>query len=352
MRGFSAINEALLVEICERFAADGRPVKIVRWLREEHGIDISPEDVHKRILPWAKRLGLFWVFAPPCDRLARLIAEKYDQDPERIHVVDTRKENARRDVTRAAAALTVNLIREVQQLKAARQGDERDRVHVGLGGGRTVRQTSEALAKLLRLEPLLPDLAFHAISSGFSVDDPLSAPVTFLPRFQELPGDVRLFGLFAPAVVATSRYPEVKRNPGVRESFRQAKSIDIVLTSLARAEDPHGALAEFARFSGRQGFDEAALKRAGWLGDIQYIPYSARGPIDVDARVRAVTLFEYKDLRALARSPGKHVVLVASPCGVCKEFKTDAVRPLLERKELRVWTHVLIDRSTAQELVR
>ncbi len=53
----------------------------------------------------------------------------------------------------------------------------------------------------------------------------------------------------------------------------------------------------------------------------------------------------------LARKPNKHVVLVAAPCGICNEPKGAAIRPLLKEENLRLWNHLFIDLTTAQNLL-
>ena len=229
-------------------------------------------------------------------------------------------------------------------------GEKKKRVHVGLGGGETIRQMAQLLATRLRNEAFLPKLALHAISSGFNVSDPRTAPVTFLNFFENIATDIEYYGLFAPAVVATSEYERVKDMVGVKESFEAAERIDIVLTSLATATDKHGALRQFAKV-GSKGFKTDALRAARWIGDLQYQPYSKKGPIEVDVGVRAVTLFDLRDLREFAGRRNKHVVVAAGPCGSCVTPKTAAVAPLLECQELKVWTKLVMDLSTAKELL-
>jgi DNA-binding transcriptional regulator LsrR (DeoR family) len=138
---------------------------------------------------------------------------------------------------------------------------------------------------------------------------------------------------------------------GVAESFRAAADIDIVITSLATAREPHGSLRQFFR-AGPRGLRVRALEKAGWRADLQYAPYSESGPIDVDAGMRAVTLFELRDLRKLASRPDKRVIVIAAPCHQCRELKTEAIRPLLEKPELAVWTHLVTDQRTAGQLVK
>ena len=93
------------------------------------------------------------------------------------------------------------------------------------------------------------------------------------------------------------------------------------------------------------------LRRSGWIGDVIYRPYSGTEPIVTREGIRAVSLFELEDLIALVHKPNKHVVLVAGPCGICNETKGAALLPLLREAGLKLWTHVLMDLTTAQSLL-
>ena len=56
----------------------------------------------------------------------------------------------------------------------------------------------------------------------------------------------------------------------------------------------------------------------------------------------------------MASTRDKYVILVVGPCGQpdCdKKFKTDALQPLLEVPGLRVFTLLVIDISTAENLL-
>ena len=63
------------------------------------------------------------------------------------------------------------------------------------------------------------------------------------------------------------------------------------------------------------------------------------------------TLLELDQLRDMASSSDKHVVVVAGPCALCTKSRSDAVRPLFEEKKLRLWSHFVMDMVTATELL-
>ena len=88
------------------------------------------------------------------------------------------------------------------------------------------------------------------------------------------------------------------------------------------------------------------------VGDVQYNPFSENGPVLFDSGVRAVTLFELDELKELAEKKGKYVVLVSGPCWKCKKLRTHALRPLVANPRLKVWSHLVTDLATAEDLVK
>ena len=124
----------------------------------------------------------------------------------------------------------------------------------------------------------------------------------------------------------------------------------IVFSSLGSASHGHGDFYSFMQLGKKRGLK--VLEKAGWIGDVQYRPYSATGPITEDTEIRAVTLLELDELRAMANSADKHVVLVAGPCGICAKTRSDAVRPLFEEPKLRLWSRFVMDIQTARDLLK
>ena len=279
---------------------------------------------------------------PPQQELTERLAARYALDPARVRVVATRGKAANEHVSWAGSDLVLDLMLEV--------GARKKRVHLGLGSGWTTLQVARRLALRLRTEFSGPDLVLHALSSGFDITDPLRAPVAFFGSFQNLPMKVDYFGLFVSAAVPWNMYEDVKTQPGVRESFEHAARgrhrRDLAGQRGRRARRPQSVPAA-------TGSNDALgdLKRQGWVGDVQYLPYSTKAPITVGSGVRAVTLFELADLVAMVRSGDKHVVLIGGPCGDCAVSKTEALRPLLEEPSLRVWSHLVLDAGTAERLL-
>lgn len=331
------LSDELLFAVCEKFLNLEKPTQIAEWV-EENGPPCTREQiyplVHKALKQDFVRLN------PPRDLLmAQQLVQKYPQAAD-VRVVSTRGSSAIEHLGSAAAELVSSLIKDLCKSKPE--------VHLGFGAGGSTQQVARQLGSLLRKETGLPKLVIHAMSSGFAVNDPLTAPIAFFSYFAEIIPTPGFVGLFAPAVVKYKEYDKVKSWPGVADSFKQAKKLDIVITSLARAEDEHGLLNRFLRDNNAIGLRN--LERAGWVGDVQWRPYGKNGPITADTGRRAVTLFELDQLKSMVEK-GKHVVLVAGPCGRCGESKSSALRPLLEQPDLRVANHLVTDIATVEKLL-
>jgi hypothetical protein len=205
------------------------------------------------------------------------------------------------------------------------------------------------LALLMRKVRDLPPIGLHATSSGFAVDLTQTAPVTFFGFFEGVTRDITEVGMFGPPYVEDADWEATTTRMGVAESVRGSSKIDIVVTSLAAAHDPHSGLrSEAKKIKGANL--EKKLDRRGWVGDVQHLPYSDAGPI-LDLGHRPVTLFDLAGLATIACHPKKHVVLVSPPCPACQRTRARALAPLLSRKSLAVWTHLVTDVPTARDLL-
>jgi DNA-binding transcriptional regulator LsrR (DeoR family) len=333
---------------------------IAQWLNREFGRhDITRERVYP--LFWEALRRKFLFLQPPRERdLARRIAALYELDrfqeaPETLQVVNTRGPGVLRHVASVGADVVLSLIKRAGRRKQAEGRKDRS-VHVGLGGGATAMMVAERLASRIRSDLDCPKLVLHALTAGgFLVDQPTEAPVTYFSYFHDVLSEPEYVGLFSATVVPTEQYDQVIASPGVRESFARAEEIDIVITSFASAEDPHGLLKKYLQHLVEKGeMDKKALEAMealGWVGDVQFRPYTAEGPMADGCPVRAVTLFEPSALVQRVQQPDKYVVLLAGPCHECGQTKTKALIPLLRQPALRLWTHLVTDLKTAHELV-
>jgi hypothetical protein len=114
--------------------------------------------------------------------------------------------------------------------------------------------------------------------------------------------------------------------------------------------DPHDLLALFLKDSGQ---DLKALRRQGWLGNVQYRPFTANGPVhETPDQLRAVTVFELEDLVNLARDRTKELILMARQCRAWPRAHAGALRTLLRAPSLKLFSRLVLDRATAAELLK
>jgi DNA-binding transcriptional regulator LsrR (DeoR family) len=221
-------------------------------------------------------------------------------------------------------------------------------VALGLGPGRATLDFARHLGYLLHSEIQIPRIKLFCVCAGSPAESPEFAPVSF---FNLMPRNVisGCIGLFAENLVPQEDFEAIKGRPGVVEAFEARREIDIVVTSMGDFDDEHDL---FRMFLEKSGVDIQMLQAQGWVGSVQYRPYTRSKPVtEKRGELRAVTLFELSDFVKLAHEEDKHVVLIARQCGVCGRTRAAALRPLLEIPELRVWRQIVMDTATANELV-
>ena len=341
----------------------GAASSVADWLRKIKG---RPDITREKIYPmfWEACNRGFLLLQPPTEHHLRKKLENsfaLYKHPGEVTVVNVSGENAALHVTSTAADQIVELIERVWKEKKGKYPNDPQKhaVHLGMGAGFATMLVARRLAYKIRSGTEVPQIVLHAISSGgFLPNEPYKSPSTYFSYFDPVLMDVKFVALFSATVVSNSDYENQKANPAIRSSFEKRDEIDIVVTSLAAAEHEHGLLGRYLRHLIDQHLiSQDVLDKmlaAGWVGDVQFRPYSAKGPLPENVcPVRAVTLFELNELVEIAkdRSNGKHVVLVAGPCGECGETKKNALYPLLANENLRLWTHLIVDAKTAKELL-
>ena len=363
-------TDELVFAVCDRYLAQldeqynphsgnadggrkGAAAAIAEWLKEKWGReDLTREKIYPLFWEAARRRFLF--LQPPREQyLSQRVTDTYqighDEDDERsVEVVNVRGSEAIRHVTSAGAERLLALVRKI--------GEHTQPVHIGLGAGYSAMMVAKYLASRIRSDPSCPSLVLHALSAGgFLVDKPQRSPIMYFNYFDDVLTEVEFVALFSQTIVSNQDYQQIRHSPGVQRAFERADEIDIVVTSFASAEDEHGMLRQFLEHLVAAGeLDPSALqgmRDAGWIGDVQFRPYSPQGPIVEECPVRAVTLFELSDLVQIAQTPGKYVVLLARPCGECGRLKTESLKPLLTEPSLRLWTHLVLDVDTASALL-
>jgi hypothetical protein len=360
------LDDIYVYEVARRWLhGHEKVVAIAAWLVENHGDHLPwrrPNESRRKsiqttrvkiydILRIAAERGFFRENPPLHVELAEKLRLRFhvDEKHRQVTVVNTTSAVASDEVANAGAETALKLIR--------RLGETKERVHIALGAGYTGMRVAKRLGELVGAEPNCPKLALHALTSGFSVDNPLTAPVTFFRFFDETKVDIEFVGLFAAAFANYDGYDNLKGKLWIRHSFERAAGVDIVITSLATSTHEHGMLNQF--LAADDSNTAHLLRQEGWIGDVQFLPYSLKGPIVLKEGIRAVTLFEFDELvRMTAAPPGaagesgsppqRHVVLVCGPCNLCGDLKTEALVPLMHVPALRVWSHLVTDARTAE----
>jgi DNA-binding transcriptional regulator LsrR (DeoR family) len=341
------IPDGVLVGLCEGFLEqDWNAERAAQWLRDQTpSIDVGRTRVYG-LLGEAKRRGLIRLQVRSAGTLEERLARVLGLDRDRLRVVDASGPVTGDQVAHRGAQMTLEVVR------ALAEATDYDLLRIGLGGGHTLRRVSTHLAEMLRREATdRPRLAVHALSSGFDPRVPQNAPITFLGMFESVADE--LVGLFTSGVYEHDDAQRLRDQPGVAESFRLARKIDVVVTSLASARDRTGPLYRFLSQPGRPELEQSRrqLLELGWVGDVLYEPYGDDGPIGAELPVQPVSLIKLRELRSLARHDQKAVVLVVGPSESGRS-KADALVPVLTRPSLRVWSHLVVDSGTAVDVLR
>ena len=332
------ITDELVFQVVEKIVEGKKATQIANEMQAQ-GVTLNREQVYV-LLNRAVERGFLRLCAPLDHTLTSRLSERYPQAHVRVVNVPDGS-NVVGQVAAAGAQLVLSLVKQL--------GQTQETVRLGLAAGNTLKMLSRELGILMRAEPELPHLVLQALSSGPSIKHPTRAPTSFFTFFQDLPVDVRFVGLFSAAVVQWNEFEQAKKLPGIQEAFKEKKHIDIVVMSMASANDEHGLYNHFMGLGKKSAVNK--LRRAGWVGDVHWHPFSEKGPIKVNTGVRSMTLFELDELAEWAARTDKHIVLMAAPCGQCGRTKSDALRPLLEEPALRVYNHLVTDVRTARELL-
>jgi hypothetical protein len=344
---WARIRPEVVFFACDAFFRKEKAEAIADEIRARFGEKVHRTQVYRLITEGRER-GYFQLTPPRDQELSRRLVDKFVKEgkrPKVVNVVSRGFRDALDHVAIAAAKTAVEVINDVHR----RTTTEPREVHVGFGAGATMMLVARYLAERLRSQATPPPLVLHALSSGFNVAYPATAPTAFFNFFHGIP-DVTYRGLFAPAYVRTVDWKSIRSQVGVRESFAEKDSLQVVITSLASSKDHHGELNRFMALNQEIGVRARKIldDEEGRLGDVIYRPFNARGPITRKTEIRAVTLFELEELVEFAADERKAVILVAGPCGDCGRSRSDALAPLLTEPSLAVWSHLVTDDETAR----
>jgi hypothetical protein len=300
---------------------------------------LTRESIYPRL---ARARALEYIkFVPPLNgRIADQIKEKFPNSKKtEVLVVQTRGAPYNEAVSAAAAELALHLLQGYLTKGESSVG-------LGLGPGKATLDFAKNLSERLRQSIGVPQVALFAITAGCLPTAPELAPVSFFNLFPSHRISKRV-ALFAETLVRAKDFPRMKQQIGVKEAFQAKSDIRIIVTALGDATDPHDLLVRFLKEAGKD------IAEMGAIGNVQYRPFSARGVIhEKPDDLRAVTLFELEELVQLARQKDRHVILIARQCGLCERNRANVLRLLLEREDLMVFSHLVLDLPTAEALLR
>ncbi len=370
-RSINDESDELVFAVCQRFfehiqgkSRKGVATAVAEWLAEEYGrADLTREKIYPLVWLGIRRNFLF-LQAPVEKELSAKIIDKFNlaqfltaQDGS-VNVVNVSGKEASKQVASVAADKIVELICKIEaekkrEAELKNEDPEKVRVHLGLGAGYAAMEIAKRLSS--RTLSQAPKLTLHAISSGgYYTAEPQYDPTTYFTYFIDKQLDVECVGFFSTPIVQNESYKQIMRKPSLRSAFERRDEIDVVVTSLATADDEHGLVRQYlGRLKRNDWIEEDALKTLksdGWVGDVLFQPYSKTSATQAKT-IRTVALFDLADIAEFVKTPNKHVVLIGGPCNACGALKTNALRPLLTEPSLRVWNHLFIDRETASQLV-
>lgn len=337
--------EEMLSVVCHLFIR-GLTTKEI----ERHMIDVYGETNFNRQHPYsfvrqaAQKGMLSFQFRP--DQRSGAVAHLRRKCPG-LKTIDVVPTVLMEDVAERAAAHLVDFMR-------TRPGGEQGDLRIGLMGGGTVLEICRALARMLSdldeaSKTKLPSLTFQALVVGDNVREPLEDPAAFFTYFADPAlNPIRRAYVSLHAPVFMDKKVEPHYIDHEFETLRgEALQCDVVLISAGCIGDPHSFLGSL-QASARETWSE--LLSAGCVGDLGRLPVGADGPLALSHFARPpCTLLTLEELSNIV-AKGRRVMLVAGPCGECKEPKPAVIETLL-----RLWNHghtlfsdLVIDNRTAR----
>ena len=310
--------------------------------------DLRPKLTREAIYPMiseAIRRGFLRLVPPVHQQLAERVRAKYPNlKGVTLSVVQTAGQHDNAKVSAVAAELAFAHLQDI--IRATNDPT----VSVGLGPGRATLDFCRAFSGLLAGYPEPVKLRLVAISAGCPANAPEYSSISFFNLFPKRLVEGRTVGLFAETLVPQDAFDRIKERPGVKEAFAEQKGINLVVTSMGDVRDEHDLLMMFLEQSPP---GKGRPRTEKWRGNVQYRPYTADGPVVENGKeLRAVTIFELKDLVQAASEKNRHVILMARQCGICGRTRAQALRPLLTNPNLKVFSTLVMDAATARDLLK
>ena len=253
-------------------------------------------------------------------------------------------------VPRRAAQIAVQFLAE----RAEGSGETCD-VGLGLGPGIATQLFTRHLGELMSnrsydtKSPLpgekLDDrvrLELFALTASVLPANASVAPISF---FNEIPAErvAARWALCAPNLVQLNEWEQLKSRSGVTEARQAARErVELVVTAMGDARDRDILKQLFQR----EGLADR-LDQAGYIGNVQYRPFNAGGPIEDQALGwRTANLFDIDELVDFRDRRDKRSILMINGKSV------EAIIPLLTHSSLRVFTDVVISLEDAERVIQ
>lgn len=327
--------------VCRLFCAGDKPSVIAERIQKEYAPNkFSRQSVH-RMLREAAEAGRFRFVPRASFVLSNKLRNRYGWLAD-VKVVHT---NEFEDVAYQGAQTLIDLVQEVSR-------NSPQEVHIGFAGGHAMHRLAQIFAQLLdESDADLPEmLVLHALVAGFDVRNPTTDPNTFFTLFNNRTSvntTYEYVGLHTPPVVRASEYDTLRNAEGIKESYDHAEDLDIIVTSAADWTDEHST---FRQYMEKSADCAEVLVKAGCIGDMLWRPVGSRGPLNVQTKIRSMTLIELGDLPSFTEK-GKHVLLVLGPCAFCRKPKSRILSAILASEE-RLISHLVVDTRSAKETLR
>lgn len=331
------------------------PADIAEVLKEHHGIVMAKNKPYQIIRNAAQR-GLLR-FVPLAEFALGDRLRKRFKHLQEVVVVNTTLPDG---VASRGAQLLMDIVKDSAELKGKDES-----VHIGFAGGFTMRGLTTYFSDLIIEEydsdaiancpipkrdrkPMPKKIHLHAMVSGFDIHDPTTDPNAMFTRFlfdPTIPLQPTFTAFHTPSMVNPEEFRSFRTQHGIKEAYEQRDKIEIVATSLASWDDDHS---KFATYMKRCPESAKKLESVGVVGDMMWLPVGQR-PIELETKIRAMTLMELRDLHEMIVKRDGKVLLCCGPCH-CKDRKTAVLERILEFKQ-HVVTHLVIDIGTAKELL-
>lgn len=146
--------------------------------------------------------------------------------------------------------------------------------------------------------------------------------------------------------VRTKEFRNILENEDICDSLREAKKVDVIVTSGTCWADEHSS---FRKYMQKSETSFNILNRQNCVGDMLWLPLGTEQPLSLETEIRAMTLFELNDLPDFIRR-GKKVLLVLNPCFYCNQTKSSILKAVLNQKEHLI-THLVADSRSVRNVL-